>query len=87
MSSEAATKAAEEARQKEIERNAEIQAKARAEVEGLTNDEINQRTRMLEGNMRAMKTEDNRIKSETNKVRVIKCRSTHQLRTVWRKLS
>jgi len=42
--------------------------KARAEVADLSNDDINQRIRMIEGNMRAMKVESQRLNHETARI-------------------
>lgn len=41
---------------------------ARREVLELTNDEITQRIRMIEGNMRAMKVESQRLNHEASRV-------------------
>lgn len=50
-------------------RDAELAAEqARKDVAELSNDEIAQRIRMIEGNMRAMKTESQRLNHETSRV-------------------
>ena len=50
-------------------RDAELLAEqARKDVAELSNDEIQQRIRMIEGNMRAMKVESQRLHHETSLV-------------------